>query len=107
MEEFYKNITEHLITLETSLHRRRSRTPHETQQFAVSVKFIVDRMLLAFTAHPHAHAKISKDRNRYVQSRYAIHNLSYRTTYVWFLTTQQTVEQLVPIDRGHAYAKLL
>jgi len=72
MEEYYKNITEHLITLETSLHRRRKRTPLDVEQFAVSVKFIVDRMLLAFTAHPHANAKISKDRNRYVQSRYAI-----------------------------------
>ena len=72
MEEYYKNIAEHLITLETSLHRRRKRTPLDVEQFAVSVKFIVDRMLLAFTAHPHANAKISKDRNRYVQSRYAI-----------------------------------
>lgn len=80
MEEYYKNITEHLITLETSLHRRRTRTPQEMEQFAVSVKSIVDRVLLAFAAHPHANAKISKDRNRYVQSRYAFHNLSYRTT---------------------------
>ena len=80
MEEYYKNITEHLITLETSSHPRRKRTPQEREQFAVSVKFIVDRVLLAFAAHPHANAKISKDRNRYVQSRYAIHNLSYRIT---------------------------
>ena len=77
------------------------------EQFAVSVKFIVDRVLLAFTAHPHANAKISRDRNRYVQSRYAIHHLSYRTTYVWLVTAQQTVEQFVPIDRSHEYAKLL
>ena len=27
--------------------------------------------------------------------------------HVWFLTAQQTVEQLVPIDRSHEYAKLL
>ena len=80
MEEYYKNITEHLITLETSLHRRRTRTLQEMEQFAVSVKSIVDRVLLAFAAHPHANAKISKDRNFYVQSRYTVSNLSFRTT---------------------------
>ena len=80
MEECYKNVTKHLITLETSLHRRRKRTPQEMEQFAVSVKFIVDRVLLAFAAHPHANARIPKNRNLYVQSRYTVSNLSYRTT---------------------------
>ena len=52
MEEYYKNITERLLTLETSLHRRRKRTTQEMGQFAVSIKFIVDRVLLAFAADP-------------------------------------------------------
>ena len=80
MEECYKNVTKHLITLETSLHRRRKRAHQEMEQFAVSVKFIVDRVLLAFAAHPHANARIPKNRNLYVQSRYTVSNLSYRTT---------------------------
>ena len=80
MEEYYKNITGRLLTLETSLHIRRKRTPQEMVQFAVSVKFIVDRVLLAFAAHPHANARIPKNRNLYVRSRYTVSNLSYRTT---------------------------
>ena len=52
MEEYYKNITGRLLTLETSLHRRRKRTTQEMGQFAVSIKFIVDRVLLAFAANP-------------------------------------------------------
>ena len=52
MEEYYKNITVHLLTLETLLRGRRKPTPQEMEQFAVSVKFIVDRVLLAFAANP-------------------------------------------------------
>ena len=37
MDVEYKAITEHLLTLETSLHRRRKRTPQEMQQFVVSI----------------------------------------------------------------------
>ena len=80
MKAIYKQIKERLLTLELSSPRRRKRTPSELDQFEISLKFILDRVIAAYAAHPFATARIPKNRNLYVQSRFAIQGLSYRTT---------------------------
>ena len=80
MKEIYNQIKNRLLELESAAKKRRKRTVIELEQFEVSLKFILDRVIAAYAAHPSATASIPKNRNLYVQSRYAIQGLSYRTT---------------------------